>query len=158
MGMFTPAEASLIDRIPYWGFVAKDVVLTKSGQFLFFYRVRTAGVDGRAAEHLDVVNRAWQKMLGAIEAPDRAFVVYMRPEQPLPTDFDNFTDIAALAQRKRLAYVAGRVRRMERPFSASRSIPASAGRSMKTPVACGGSRTSGTGWSSACAPSISPSW
>ena len=113
MGMFTPGEASLIDRIPYWGFVAKDVVLTKTGQFLFFFRVRTAGVDGRAPEHLDVVNRAWQKMLGAIEAPDRAFIVYMRPDQPLPTDFDDLTDIAALAQRKRLAYVAARVRRME---------------------------------------------
>ncbi len=90
-----------------------SAVLTKTGQFLFFFRVRTAGVDGRAAEQLDLVNRAWQKMLGAIEAPDRAFIVYMRPEQPLPTDFDDLTDIAALAQRKRLAYVAGRVRRME---------------------------------------------
>ena len=37
----------------------------------------------------------------------------MRPEQSLPADFDTSNDIAALAQRKRLAYVASRVRRME---------------------------------------------
>ncbi len=113
MAMFTPGEASLIDRIPYWGFVAPDAVLTKTGQFLLLYRVRTAGVDGRAPEHLDSVNVAWQRLLAAVESPDRVFVLFMRPEQPLPADFDDVTDIAALAQRKRLSYVASRVRQME---------------------------------------------
>ena len=113
MSMFSPAEASLIDRIPYWGFLQDDVILTKNGQVLFLYEVRTAGVDGRAAVDLDRVNQAWQKLLGTIEGPDRAFVFFMRPDQPLPTHFDEANDIAALAQRKRLAYVASRVRRMQ---------------------------------------------
>ena len=84
---------SLIDRIPYWGFLQDDVILTKNGQILFLYEVRTAGVDGRSAVDLDRVNQAWQKLLGTIEGPDRAFVFFMRPDQPLPTHFDEANDI-----------------------------------------------------------------
>ena len=111
--LFAGKSAPLIDRIPYWGFVTPDVVMTKHGQLLFFARVSTAGVDGRAPEQLDRVNQAWQKLLGNVEEPHRAFLIFNRPEQEVPGDFEDRDDIAGLAQRKRLAYVCSRVRRMQ---------------------------------------------
>ena len=113
MNLFEAKDAPLIDRVPYWGFVLPDVVMTKHGQLLFFARVGTAGVDGRSSDQLDRVTQSWQKLLGSVEAPHRAFLIFQRPEQPVPDDFDNRDDIAGLAQRKRLAYVCSRVRRMQ---------------------------------------------
>ena len=111
--MFTPVEAALVDRIPYWGFVAPDVVLTRSGHLLFVARVQHASLDGKAPADLDSVTQSWQKLLGAVEPPHRAFLVYSRPNMEIPTDFDGHDDVAGLAQSKRLAYVCAKVRRME---------------------------------------------
>ena len=67
MGMFSPSEASLVDRLPYWGFMAPDIVLTTDGLLLLFAQVTPAGVDGKSAEDLDQVTQAWQRLLAAVE-------------------------------------------------------------------------------------------
>ena len=116
LSMLEPNSAPLIDQVPYWGFVQPDVVMTKHGLLLFFARVATAGVDGRSPVQLDRVSQAWQKLLGSVEPPHRGFLLFDRPEQEVPNDFEDRDDIAGLAQRKRLAYVCSRVRRSETYF------------------------------------------
>ena len=113
MGIFTPQQAALVDHVPYWGFVAPDIVLTTTGQILFFSRVSHASVDGKASADLDAVNQSWQKLLAAVEPPHRAYLVFTRPEIQLTDDFEAFDDVASLAQRKRLAYVCAHARRMQ---------------------------------------------
>ena len=113
LGMFTPGKAPLADQVPYWGFALPDVVLTMSGQLLFFARIRHAAIDARDPADLDVINRSWQKLLGTVEPPHRAFIVFTRPEMELPDDYDRSDDIAGLAQRKRLSFVCSHVRRMQ---------------------------------------------
>ncbi len=111
--MFKPAGASLVDTIPYWGFVAPDVVLTVNGQLLFFAEITQSSIDGKSPADLDSVTVAWQKLLGSVEPPHRAFILFRRPEMQVPADFDELDDVAGLAQRKRLAYVCNAVRRMQ---------------------------------------------
>ena len=111
--MFKPAGASLVDTIPYWGFVAPDVVLTVNGQLLFFAEITQSSIDGKSPADLDSVTVAWQKLLGSVEPPHRAFIFFRRPEMQVPADFDELDDVAGLAQRKRLAYVCNAVRRMQ---------------------------------------------
>ena len=113
LGMFTPGKAALADQVPYWGFALPDVVLTMSGQLLFFARIRHAAIDARDPADLDVINRSWQKLLGTVEPPHRAFIVFTRPEMELPDDYDRSDDVAGLAQRKRLSFVCSHVRRMQ---------------------------------------------
>ena len=112
LDFFKPRKASLGTHVPYWGFVADDVILTVDGQLLFFAEVTAAGVDGRAPAQLDPVTMAWQKLLGALDPPHRAFLVFDRPGvDPDLDQFDGDT-IAMLAQRKRRAFVAEGVRQM----------------------------------------------
>ncbi len=113
MSLFPPQQAPLADHVPYWGFVTPDIVLTTTGQFLFFARVRHASIDGKDPADLDAVTQSWQKLLAAVEPPHRAFIVFTRPEIELPDDFEGSDDVASLAQRKRLAYVCAHARRMQ---------------------------------------------
>ncbi len=112
LDLLKPKQGSLSSHIPYWGFVAPDVVLTVDGQLLFFAEVTPAGVDGRSAEALDVVNVAWQKLYSSIDPPHRAFMVFDRP--PVSAEVSSFDgdSIGMLAQRKRRSWIAGRVRHM----------------------------------------------
>ena len=45
--LFKPKQGSLSTYVPYWGFMADDVVLTTDGQFLFFAEVTPDTIDGR---------------------------------------------------------------------------------------------------------------
>ncbi|MDE2905162.1 MAG: DUF87 domain-containing protein, partial [Acidobacteriota bacterium] len=110
---FKPREGSLSTYVPYWGFVADDVVLTTDGQFLFFAEVIQDTVDGRAAEDLDATNQAWQRLLGLVRPPHRAFIVFERPTAGIDTTGFEGESIGMLAQRKRRSWVAGRVRQMK---------------------------------------------
>lgn len=112
LDLFKPQQGALGSQVPYWGFVDDDVVLTVDGQFLFFSEVTPAGIDGRAPAELDPVTQAWQKLLGSLDPPHRAFIVFDRPG--VDPDLDRFEGdtIAMLAQRKRLAFVAESVRQM----------------------------------------------
>ena len=110
--LFRPKEGSLSTYLPYWGFVADDVVLTTDGQFLFFAEVTPDTVDGCAAEDLDATTQAWQRLLGLVRPPHRAFIVFERPPAGIDTAGFEGESIGMLAQRKRRSWVAGRVRQM----------------------------------------------
>ena len=73
--MFKPVEAALVDRIPYWGFVAPDVVLTRAGHLLFVARIQHASLDGKAPQDLDSVTQSWQKMGSSAESVGRIEVL-----------------------------------------------------------------------------------
>ena len=109
---FRPKEGSLSTYVPYWGFVADDAVLTTDGQILFFAEVEPNTVDGRAPEELDATTQAWQKLLGSVVAPHRAFVVFDRPAAEIGTAGFEGEGVDMLAQRKRRSWVGGRVRLM----------------------------------------------
>ncbi len=111
--LFKPKEGSLSTYVPYWGFVADDVVLTTDGQFLFFAEVTPDTVDGRAPEDLDATTQAWQRLLGLVRSPHRAFIVFERPSAGMDTAGFDGDEIGMLAQRKRRSWVAGRVRQMK---------------------------------------------
>ena len=110
--LFKPREGSLSTFVPYWGFVSDDVVLTTDGQFLFFAEVTQDTVDGRASEDLDATNQAWQRLLGLVRPPNRAFIVFERPPAGIDTSGFEGESVGMLAQRKRRSWVAGRVRQM----------------------------------------------
>ena len=78
--LFGPsAEAgSLVDQLPYWGFVYPDVVITKGGEFLFCSKLHLKSTDGADPDELDRVTQAWQHLIGGVEPPHRLFVVYER--------------------------------------------------------------------------------
>ena len=111
--LFRPKEGSLGTYVPYWGFVADDVILTVDGQLLFFAEIVPATVDGLAPHELDVVTQAWQKLLGSLDSPHRAFFVFDRPH--VDPDLEHFEGegLAMLVQRKRRAWVADRVRHLK---------------------------------------------
>ena len=108
--LFKPREGSLSTYVPYWGFVSDDVVLTTDGQFLFFAEVIQDTVDGRASEDLDATNQAWQRLLGLVRPPNRAFIVFERPPAGIDTSGFEGESVGMLAQRKRRSWVGGRVR------------------------------------------------
>ena len=110
--LFKPKQGSLSTYVPYWGFVAEDVVLTVDGQLLFFAEVTPNTVDGRAAEDLDATTQAWQKLLGLVPPPHRAYLVFERPEAEVDVSGFEGESIGMLAQRKRRVWVGDRVRLM----------------------------------------------
>ena len=110
--LFRPRQGSLATYLPYWGFVSEEVVLTTDGQFLFFAEVTPNTVDGRAPEDLDPTTQAWQRLLGTVVQPHRAFLLFERPVSELDVSAFDGQTVGMLAQRKRRAWVSGRVRRM----------------------------------------------
>ena len=97
---------SLVDHLPYWGFVHKDVVLTRGGELLFCARVTPKSVDGADSEELDHVTQAWQRFMAAVEPPHRVFVVFERR----PVDIDERpaltgASLGDLVQHKRTSFI-----------------------------------------------------
>lgn len=97
---------------PWWGFADQNVLLTVNGELMFVAEVMQSPIDGLAPQDLDVVNRAWQKFLAAVEPPSRAFFVLRRPheDEPDPLGEPAGLSLADLAQYKRRAHVHARVR------------------------------------------------
>ena len=117
--LFGPSDesGSLVDHLPYWGFVHRDVVLTRTGELLFCGKLQPKSVDGALPQELDKVTQAWQRFLGAVEPPHRVFVVYeRRPTIVTGGSSDllggdngngraNGNALGALAQQKRSTFV-----------------------------------------------------
>ncbi|MYN64905.1 MAG: DUF87 domain-containing protein [Acidobacteria bacterium] len=102
----------LAHELPYWGWVDERTLLTRAGELLTVGALTPVVVDGRRAEDLDEVAGRWQRMLSGLPPEMRvSWIVERRPaafdERP-PS-----SDIAALAQRKRQAFLEGRVQDVE---------------------------------------------
>ena len=111
MALFSPGvrSDSLATMAPWWGFADENVLLTIHGELMFVAEVFQSPIDALASPDLDHVTRAWQKFLGAVEPPSRAFFVCRRPVEAEPVVSDS-DDLSELAQTKRRAHIHRRVR------------------------------------------------
>ena len=108
----TGEAGALTHELPYWGWVDERTCLTRAGELVTVGALTPVVVDGRRAENLDQVAGRWQRMLSGLPPEMRvSWLVERRPaafDLPAPS-----SDIGALAQRKRQAFLEGRVQDVE---------------------------------------------
>ena len=108
------AAGSLAEELPYWGWLEDGrTCLTRSGELIAAGRLAPAVVDGRSPEQIDRVLGRWQRLLSGLDSDTRLyFYMLRRPSPPEATD-DEGSGIVAVSQRKRSAFLAGRVQQLE---------------------------------------------
>ena len=108
------AAGSLAEELPYWGWLEDGrTCLTRTGELIAAGRLAPAVVDGRSPEQIDRVLGRWQRLLSGLDADTRLyFYMLRRPASPEATD-DESSGIVAVSQRKRSAFLAGRVQQLE---------------------------------------------
>ena len=108
------AAGSLAEELPYWGWLEDGrTCLTRSGELIAAGRLAPAVVDGRSPEQIDRVLGRWQRLLSGLDSDTRLyFYMLRRPASPEAADADG-SGIVAVSQRKRSAFLAGRVQRLE---------------------------------------------
>ncbi len=102
----------LAHELPYWGWVDERTCLTRAGELVTVGRLTPVVTDGRKAEDLDAVSVRWQRMLSGLPPETRVSWIVERH----PPSFElrpPGSDIAGLAQRKRQAFLDGRVQDAE---------------------------------------------
>ena len=107
--MMNSDVGALAHEIPYWGWVTERTCLTLSGELLTVGALTPVAVDGRSAADLDAVSGRWQQMLSGL--PDGMRLTWIVERRPVgfPDPPAGLGDIAALAQRKRHAFLTDRV-------------------------------------------------
>ena len=108
------AAGSLAEELPYWGWLDDGrCCLTRSGELVAAGRIRPAVTDGRTPEQIDRVLGLWQRLLSGLGPDTRLqFHLLRRPslaEGPETTG----SDIASVSGRKRTAFLAERVQRLD---------------------------------------------
>ena len=108
------AAGSLAEELPYWGWLDDDrTCLVRSGELVAAGRIRTAVTDGRTPEQIDRVLGLWQRLMSGLGSDTRLqFHMLRRPSLAEGPD-DGGSDIASLSGRRRSAFLAGRVQRLE---------------------------------------------
>ena len=108
------AAGSLAEELPYWGWLEDGrTCLTRTGELITAGRLEPAVVDGRSPEQIDRVLGRWQRLLSGLDADTRLyFYLLRRPASPEATD-DESSGIVAVSQRKRGAFLSGRVQQLE---------------------------------------------
>ena len=108
------AAGSLAEELPYWGWLEDGrTCLTRSGELIAAGCLAPAVVDGRSPEQIDRVLGRWQRLLSGLDSDTRLyFYMLRRPSPPEATD-DEGSGIVAVSQRKRGAFLSGRVQRLE---------------------------------------------
>ena len=107
------AAGSLAEELPYWGWLEDGrTCLTRTGELIAAGRLAPAVVDGRSPEQIDRVLGRWQRLLSGLDSDTRLyFYMLRRPVSPEATDDEN-SGIVAVSQRKRGAFLSGRVQRL----------------------------------------------
>ena len=109
------AAGSLAEELPYWGWLGDGhTCLTRSGELVAAGRIRPAVLDGRTPEQIDRVLGLWQRLLSGLGPGARLqFHLLRRPHgSPRGANADD-SGVAAVSARKRRAFLAGRVQRLE---------------------------------------------
>ena len=109
------AAGSLAEELPYWGWLEDGrTCLTRAGELLAAGRIQPAVTDGRTPEQIDRVLGLWQRLLSGLGSGIRLqFHLLRRPSgSPRPTAADD-ASVAAVSARKRRAFLAGRVQRLD---------------------------------------------
>ncbi len=109
------AAGSLAEELPYWGWLENDrTCLTRSGELVAAGRIRPAALDGRTPEQIDRVLGLWQRLLSGLGPGARLqFHLLRRPHWPPRRAGADEVGVAAVSARKRRAFLAGRVQRLE---------------------------------------------
>ena len=107
------SAGSLAEELPYWGWLEDGrTCLTRSGELIAAGRLEPAVVDGRSPEQIDRVLGRWHRLLSGLDADTRLyFYMLRRPVSPEAADADG-SGIVAVSQRKRGAFLSGRVQRL----------------------------------------------
>ena len=107
------AAGSLAEELPYWGWLEDGrTCLTRSGELIAAGRLAPAVVDGRSPEQIDRVLGRWQRLLSGLDADTRLyFYMLRRPVSPEAAAHEG-SGIVAVSQRKRGAFLSGRVQRL----------------------------------------------
>ena len=107
------AAGSLAEELPYWGWLEDGrTCLTRTGELIAAGRLAPAVVDGRSPEQIDRVLGRWQRLLSGLDADTRLyFYLLRRPSVPEAAD-DEGSGIVAVSQRKRSAFLSGRVQQL----------------------------------------------
>ena len=102
----------LAHELPYWGWVDERTCLTRAGELVTVGALTPLVVDGRTADDLDAVAGRWQRMLSGL--PPEMRVSWIVERQPAALGLGAAAaDIAGLAQRKRQAFLQGRVQDLD---------------------------------------------
>ena len=108
------AAGSLAEELPYWGWLEDGrTCLTRTGELITAGRLEPAVVDGRSPEQIDRVLGRWQRLLSGLDADTRLyFYLLRRPVSPEAAAHEG-SGIVAVSQRKRSAFLVGRVQQLE---------------------------------------------
>ncbi len=108
------AAGSLAEELPYWGWLEDGrTCLTRLGELIAAGRIRPAVVDGRTPEQIDRVLGLWQRLLSGLGPGTRLQFHMLRRPTRAESPQDNGSDIASLSGRRRSAFLAGRVQRLD---------------------------------------------
>ncbi|MDE2782206.1 MAG: DUF87 domain-containing protein [Gemmatimonadota bacterium] len=109
------AAGSLAEELPYWGWLDDGrTCLARSGELIAVGRLRPAAMDGRTPRQADRVLSLWQRLLSGLPPGARLqFHLLRRPAPVAGPGEAAGSDVAALSGRKRRAFLAGRVQRLE---------------------------------------------
>ena len=109
------AAGSLAEELPYWGWLEDGrACLTRSGELVAAGRIRPAATDGRTPERIDRVLGLWQRLMSGLGPETRLyFHLLRRPVQAAGVPVEGDADVASVSARKRQAFLAGRVQRLD---------------------------------------------
>ena len=108
------AAGSLAEELPYWGWLEDGrTCLTRTGELIAAGRLEPAVVDGRSPEQIDRVLGRWQRLLSGLDADTRLYFYMLRRPSPPEAADDEGSGIVAVSQRKRGAFLSGRVQQLE---------------------------------------------
>ena len=108
------AAGSLAEELPYWGWLEDGrTCLIRTGELIAAGRLEPAVVDGRSPEQIDRVLGRWQRLLSGLDADTRLYFYLLRRPSPPEAADDESSGIVAVSQRKRGAFLSGRVQRLE---------------------------------------------
>ncbi|MDE2653704.1 MAG: DUF87 domain-containing protein [Gemmatimonadota bacterium] len=109
------AAGSLAEELPYWGWLEDGgTCLTRSGELIAAGRIRPAATDGRTPGQIDRVLGLWQRLMSGL-GPETRLHIYLlrRPAHAADATDGGDSDIASVSARKRRAFLAGRVQRLD---------------------------------------------
>ena len=109
------AAGSLAEELPYWGWLDDGrTCLARSGELIAAGRITPAVTDGRTPEQIDRVLGLWQRLLSGL-GPDARLYFHMlrRPPRSRETAVGSGSGVASLSARKRQAFLAERVQRLD---------------------------------------------
>ena len=108
------AAGSLAEELPYWGWLDDGrTCLTRSGELMAAGRIRPAAMDGRTPEQIDRVLGLWQRLMSGLGSDTRLQFQMLRRPSLAEGQETSGSDIASLSGRKRTAFLAGRVQRLD---------------------------------------------